>query len=187
MDRFQNKYKIKSNRLRGFDYGTSAGYFVTICTKNKNPYFGHITGTGNGNNETGNGPSLRASKIGEIAIEYWKEIPNHYPFVTLDAFVLMPDHLHGILFLNSEGHTVSQPGTFGIQSMNLGAVIRAFKSSVKRQCNQKQMPFAWQPGYYDHIIRKGKDLMNIRQYIIDNPAKWIYPQQFIHRQGKYFI
>lgn len=207
-EKFQNKYRIPSNRLQGFDYGSDGAYFVTICTKNRLCYFGNIVETGhcpsqsndaeadiypsknesrnpgeadnypsknntdNRQIETGHCPSLRPTKIGQIAIDFWNDIPNHYPFVILDEFVVMPNHIHGILFFNKPDKTDWQPNQFGPQSQNLGAVIRAYKSSVKRYANQNNIEFEWQSRFHDHIIRDVHALNNIRQYIITNPKNW---------------
>lgn len=164
-EKFKNKYRIPSNRLQGFDYGSDGAYFVTICTKNRSCYFGNIV-------ETGNCPFLRPTRIGQIAIDFWNDIPNHYPFVILDEFVVMPNHIHGILFFNKPDKTDWQPNQFGPQSQNLGAVIRAYKSSVKRYANQNNIEFEWQSRFHDHIIRDDHALNNIRQYIITNPENW---------------
>ncbi len=185
MEKFNNKYRIPSARLQGYDYGSNGFYFVTICTKNRIHYFGNIVETGNcpsptntaGINpshvvDTGNCPSLRPTIIGETAINYWTEIPKHYPFVELDEFVVMPNHIHGILFFNKPITTDWQPNKFGIQSQNLGAVIRAFKSSTKRYANENNIKFEWQPRFHDNIIRNEKQLNAIRRYIINNPMKW---------------
>lgn len=181
-DKFQNKYRIPTNRLRGYDYGSNGFYFVTICTKNRIPYFGEITAATNSPSqiptrlqnvvETGNCPSLQPTIIGQTAIKFWTEIPKHYPFVQLDEFVVMPNHIHGILFFNCPAKNNWEPNKFAGQSKNLGAVIRAFKSTTKKYANQNNIEFEWQSRYHDRIIRNEKELNAIRQYIIDNPMKW---------------
>ena len=85
-DKFKNKYTIQSSRLQGYDYSQNGMYFVTICAKDKEHFFGEIE------NET-----MNLSDIGKIAKEYWQEISKHFPFVNLDEFVVMPNHLHGII------------------------------------------------------------------------------------------
>ncbi len=168
--RFKNKYRIPTNRLPGYDYGADGWYFVTICTKNRMHYFGEIV-------ETCNCASLRPTATGMIANEYWLQIPQHYPFVQLDAFVIMPDHIHGILFFNNHDKTDWKPNKFGAQSRNLGAVIRGFKSSLKRNTNQNNIDFAWQPRFHDRIIRSQEELDAVRNYIAQNPVKWIAGKQ----------
>jgi putative transposase len=165
--KFNNTYRIPTSRLPGYDYGADGWYFVTICTKNRLHYFGEIVV------ETRNCASLQPTATGLIANEYWLQIPQHYPFVQLDAFVVMPDHIHGILFFNNPNKTEWKPNEFGPQSGNLAAVIRAFKSSVKRFTNQKNIAFAWQRLYHDRIIRDQAELDAVRNYISQNPAKWV--------------
>ena len=168
MDKFNNKYRIPTTRLPGYDYGAHGAYYVTICCKNRFHYFGEIVV----DVETGNCPSLHPTTIGRIATEYWIQIPQHFPFVELDKFIVMPNHIHGILFFNKPDKQNWVPNQFGVQSQNLGAVIRSFKSSVKRYANNNQIEFAWQSRFYDHIIRDEKSLNNIRAYIENNPIGW---------------
>jgi REP element-mobilizing transposase RayT len=181
-DKYQNKYRIPTNRLQGYDYGANGCYFVTICTKNRIHYFGEIVNKTNvktdnypsietGNVETDNYPSLRATEIGKIAEKFWLEIPNHFPFVDLDQYVIMPNHIHGILIFNKSVESW-QPNKFGRQSQNLGSVIRGFKSSLKRYANENNIDFAWQERFHDRIIRDIKGLDNVRTYIFNNPANW---------------
>ena len=85
-EKFQNKYRIPSARLPSWDYGWNAAYYVTICTGRRVACFGKI--------ENG---QMALSVIGKMADQYWREIPNHFPFVILDAYVIMPNHVHGII------------------------------------------------------------------------------------------
>jgi len=169
--------------LQGYDYGSTGCYFVTICTKNREHYFGEIVNKTN-HVETDNYPSLRATEIGEIAKKFWLDIPNHFPFVILDQYVIMPNHIHGILIFNknvvvetdnypSLQCTSWQPNKFGRQSQNLGSVIRGFKSSLKRYANENKIDFAWQERFHDRIICDNDGLNNVRKYIFYNPQNWI--------------
>ena len=92
--KFKNKYRIKSTRLRGYHYRQPGYYFLTICTKNRINYFGQIIND-----------RMKLSLIGRITHRYWHKIPNHFPLVTLDAFVIMPNHLHGIIIINKPINT----------------------------------------------------------------------------------
>jgi len=183
IEKFQNKYRIPTNRFQGYDYGAHGLYFVTICTKDKIHYFGEITvetcdctsqnnETRNSRDETRNCASLRTTAIGQIAIDFWKDIPKHYPFVALDEFIVMPNHIHGILFFNRPDKTDWNENKFGIQSRNLAAIIRAYKSSVKRYANQNGIEFEWQSRFHDRIIRDREEWSAIKEYIINNPEKW---------------
>lgn len=214
MDKFKNKYRIPTNRLKGYDYGAHGLYFVTICTKEKIHYFGTIVEThdyasqnnksnslnnckSNTNNsepnnhkqieldnykqiepdnhkqiEPDNYLALRETEIGKIAREFWLQIPQHFPFVELDEFIVMPNHVHGILFFNKPNQSDWNPNTFGKQSQNLASVIRAYKASVKRFANQNNIEFEWQSRYHDRIIRDFNEFSNIQEYISNNPQKW---------------
>jgi REP element-mobilizing transposase RayT len=198
MTLFKNKYRIEPARLIGFDYGSNAAYFITICTKNRINYFGKIVETDNhpSYNETHNSASLQNTPIAKIAEQFWNEIPKHYPFVILDEFIIMPNHIHGILIINKEDvkmdnrssdfvkthncvethNCASLPewneNKFGPQSQNIPAIIRSFKSSVKRFANENQIEFEWQPRYYDRIIRDEEEMQRIRIYINQNIENW---------------
>jgi putative transposase len=139
---FENKYRgtfrVSSARMPGYNYGSDGDYFVTICSKMRNPYFGQIR-------ITEGMPQMHLSRIGEVATEYWKEIPRHFPFVVLDEFVVMPDHLHGILEINKKKkYDFSICNKFGPQSANLGSIIRGYKAAVKTFAVKNQIEFAWQ-------------------------------------------
>ena len=152
-----------------WDYRSPGFYFVTICTKNHDCYFGDIMCDA----RTQNFASLRASVIGDVAAKFWHEIPTHFPFVSLDEFVLMPNHLHGVLKFNTTIEGDLQMNAFGPQSKNLASVIRGYKSAVKKFATINNIPFEWQPRYYDHVIRNFKRLNTIRSYISRNPINWI--------------
>ncbi|MBB6611046.1 hypothetical protein H7F15_08360 [Pontibacter sp. Tf4] len=170
MDKFRNSYRIPSTRLANWDYSSHGLYFVTICTKDKQHYFGDITQVIQ--QEPQEIASLRKTDIGNIAHKLWEEIPVHFPFVQLDEFIVMPNHMHGILFLNRPEYEQWQPNRFGPQSRNLASVIRGYKVAVKKYATINQIEFGWQSRYYDRVIRSEKELCNIRNYIFNNPANW---------------
>ena len=142
----------KSPRLQGYDYAQSGAYFVTICTHQRQNIFGDII----------NG-TMVLSDLGQIASLRWESIPQHYPDLELDAFVIMPNHIHGIVcIMDGKFHTV------------LGRVINAYKGAVTAQIRQQSASdmVIWQSRYHDHIIRNEIDLNRIREYISHNPSKW---------------
>lgn len=96
-DQYNNRYRINSTRLTDWDYGSNACYFVTICTGNRQPYFGEII---QADTLADGFASLQATHLGVLASQYWTDIPLHFPFVALDEYVVMPDHVHGILLFN---------------------------------------------------------------------------------------
>ena len=171
---FKNKYRIPSTRLTGWDYSRNGYYFVTMCVKNRESVFGRF--------EHG---EMILSDMGNIAEQCWRGIPVHFPFVKLDEFVIMPNHVHGIIIIDNNvetqnlaslpRHASSRHGktnNFGPQSKNLSSIIRGFKIGVKKWANINHIHFEWQSRFYDRIIRDEKELLNIRNYIINNPVQW---------------
>ena len=170
--KFRNKYRIGSKRLKDYDYSTPGKYFITICTLNRETYFG---------NEN------QLSEIGCIARQEWLKTPEIRSDMNLklDEFVIMPDHFHAILIIgendnNCRGcrnvmHHVSTKmhhvSTFKSPHKNLGSVIRGFKSAVTTFARKNKLDFGWQPRYYDHIIRNDAELKRIRKYIKNNRVK----------------
>ena len=174
-DRYKQRYRISSARLQGYDYGQNGAYFVTICTKDRIHYFGEIIGSCV---ETQNLASLQPTHIGQIANEYWQKIPEHFPFVILDEFQIMPNHVHGIIVIDSkETQNIAslQEGyknKFGPQSGNLSSVIRGYKAAIKSFVTTNHCEFGWQPRFHDRIIRNDDEMNRIRKYIIENPDNW---------------
>lgn len=175
-EKYKNRYRIKSIRLEYYNYADDGWYFITICAKNRENHFGNIV----------NG-KIKLSNIGELAKnELWRTEKMRFN-IKLDEWVIMPNHLHAIIVIKNPGPVETQcigpvetqciaslpyKNKFGPQKNNLSSVIRGFKMSVKTLCNKNNFDFAWQPRFYDHIIRNEKSLMKIRQYIINNPLKW---------------
>ncbi len=158
-----NKHHRRSIRLKGFDYTREAAYFVTICIQNGTCLFGEIV----------NG-QMRLNDAGRVAQMMWKAIPTHFPHVETDAWVVMPNHVHGIIITVGATHA-SPPRQSGPPKGSLGAIVGSYKSAVSRQINQLHgTPGAlvWQRNYYEHIIRNNTGLNRIRKYIAGNPAHW---------------
>lgn len=163
--KFDGRYRIDPARLTNYDYGSNGAYFVTVCTQNKECHFGEID---NVNGEL----VIQPTVIGQRVIEGWLSIPTFSPFVQLDAFQLMPNHLHGVLFIDKPDYSDWQPNVFGPQRQNLASVMRGFKSGVTAYATTNQITFCWQTRYHDRVIRNDNELDRIRQYIYNNPAKW---------------
>ena len=182
MTRFRQRYKVESARLSGWDYSAAGWYFVTLCTWQRVCFFGDMV------NE-----KMKLSAIGEIASRSWEDIPRHFSNVNLDAFVLMPNHLHGIVVIeDTRGNvtprrdvacnvsTEERPRNASTMMArisprpgSLSVVVRSYKAAVSRFCHLNgDSSFAWQPRFYDHIIRDEQSLYDIREYIINNPTKW---------------
>jgi putative transposase len=136
----------RSIRLRGYDYSQAGAYFITVCTHNREL-------------------SLENEPMREAVCLAWHVLPLRFPCVALDEFVIMPNHVHGILVL--KGAASSAP--------TLGHVIRAFKSISAIEANRASgrvgQPL-WQRNYYEHVIRDEDELNAVRQYVRENPLKW---------------
>ncbi|GAA3964211.1 transposase [Mucilaginibacter dorajii] len=167
-DKFQNKYRTDSPRLSGWDYGSHGLYFITICTKPRLPYFGEVIIP-----EDPDNAFIKHSDIGKATHEHWLRIPEFHPYVQLDDFVIMPDHVHGILFFNKPDKTNWEPNKFGPQRNNLASVLRGYKGSLTKYSILNNIEFGWQPRYYDRVIRDQKEYNNIREYISQNPRNWL--------------
>lgn len=179
---FKNKYRIDSSRLKNWDYGSQGLYFVTICTKDRGNYFGEIeehlqetqyAAETQNIAETQNVASLRRTEIGNVAHNNWLDIPKHFQFVELDEFVVMPNHIHGVIFINKPDKEKWEPNRFGPQSQNLASIIRGYKAAVKAYATINNIEFSWQPRYHDRVIRNQKEYLNIREYIFNNPQQWL--------------
>ncbi len=154
----------KPNRLREYDYSLAGWYYVTICTKNHKEYFGKIE------NE-----DMILNDIGKTTDECWRDIPKHYKETELDEYIIMPNHIHGIIIINEQkGLTnVGQRHASALQQHVLGNMIGSFKSAVSKDAHLHDLKlFKWQDSFYDRIIRNENELYNIRKYINQNPLKW---------------
>ncbi len=164
----------KALRLQGYDYSSKGAYFVTICTHGRVDYFGEIRNGIMGLNE-----------LGCAAQECWQAIPRHFPDAILDEFVVMPNHVHGVLFIEGPGHGAGPQNfaalqnrnkpyknKFGPQSKNLASIIRGYKVGVTRYARENGLEFSWQYRFHDRIVRNEQELDRIRRYIQNNPLKW---------------
>ena len=137
--------KRKSPRLKHFDYSLPYWYFITVCTSEKACIFG---------------APATPSAFGVIARDAFYEIPKHFPRVTVDKFVVMPNHIHAIIAVN-------QAGT------ELPLVVGQYKAFVTKQIHLIDPAIkVWQTSFYDHVIRNQADYLRIWQYIDTNPLKW---------------
>ncbi len=195
-EKFKNKYRIPSARLQSWDYGNNGSYFITICTKNREHFFGEIL------NE-----EMHLNEIGKMADKYWKEIPIHFPFIELGNYVVMPNHVHGILIIDKnridqtscrdkacdrnkaivsrdKASLVSTTTTHESNKTNgqmryqnqgkktISSVTGSFKSVVTKNAHLINSDFAWQPRFHDHLIRDAESFERIQIYIKNNPKNW---------------
>lgn len=179
MEKYNNKFRIESTRLQTWDYRNAGTYSITICTQNREHYFGEIFND-----------KMQLSSVGVIANILWHEIINHSNNVALDEFVVMPNHIHGILVLNDDKNDIGGRDVacnvstetsemknefmskISPKSGSVGRIIGSFKSAVTKHAHRLGFDFAWQPRFYDHIIRNKKSLQKIQDYIINNPQNW---------------
>ena len=174
-NKFRGKYKIESTRLKHWDYSSNGTYFITICTKNRERFLGEIVGG-----------EMQLSEIGKIVQKYWLEIPDHFSFIVLDNFIIMPNHVHGIVVIDNANNVETRQclvSTSGMKTINrfqnqgkhtISSIIGAYKSICTKTINkiQNKIFFGWQSSFYDHIIRSENELSRIREYIVNNPIKW---------------
>jgi len=160
------KPKRKLNRLREYNYDLEGYYFITICTQGKREYFGEVI-----NQE------MILNKYGEIAQKFWREIPKHYKNIAIDKFVIMPNHIHGIIIITKSVGTEQCSVPTAGNKKNYGLlskVVKSFKDVTIKQIHQQfnDYQFQWQRSFYDHIICDDEGLYNIREYIMNNPLMW---------------
>jgi REP element-mobilizing transposase RayT len=146
----------RSIRLQHYDYTRSGAYFITICTHRRACLFGTVDAN-----------MVTLSDQGSIAQACWQEIPGHFPTVLLDAFVMMPNHLHGILIMQRDAPSSSD-------LPELSAVIRSFKAATTRRIHESGAApdMVWQRNFYEQVIRSRTHLERSRRYINENPARW---------------
>jgi len=167
----EENYHRRTIRLQDYDYSLEGAYYITICVQNRSCLFGDIA------NEI-----VIPNDAGNMVQKMWDELPLYYPGIALDAFILMPNHVHGIIVLTGETGQARGPApTF----ISLPDVMQRFKSITtakyrKGVTENGWAPFEgklWQRNYYEHIIRSEKALNSIREYIFANPAKWAYDKE----------
>ena len=185
--KFQNKYRISSIRAQWWDYGWNGAYFITICTQNREHYFGEIQND-----------KMVLSEVGIIADILWHQIPIHHKNVELGDFVVMPNHIHGILIIDKKlnnanivetgrvetGHALSlpppetfqKPGSNRFQNIGkntISSIVGSYKSAVTKHANRLGYPHQWQKLFYDNIIRDNNQYQRISDYIVSNPENWV--------------
>ncbi|MBN2595517.1 MAG: hypothetical protein JXR82_01890 [Marinifilaceae bacterium] len=186
MKKFQNKYRIPPARALWWNYSNEGSYFVTICTYKKQLFFGSITDQ-----------KMELSEIGKLAHQFWCGIPDHFPFAKLHAFVVMPNHVHGIIEIFNSEETLHATSVYNglhatsVQDVrnesdsknekmaaispkkgSLASILRSYKSAVTKEARKTDPDFEWQERFHDHIIRDDQEYHRIENYINNNPRKW---------------
>ena len=176
MDKYKNKYRISSARLLNWDYTNNGAYFITICTKNRKHFYGEIVAN-----------EMILNEIGITVQKFWLSIPIHFPFVELGNFVVMPNHMHGILVIENRPVESLNPKVYDRRNSvipkqkneqmsrispkpgSISTIIRSYKSVVTTNAHLIDINFHWQTLFHDHIIRNSKSFETIQNYIADNP------------------
>lgn len=179
-------HRRRSLRLQGYDYAQAGAYFVTICTHNRKCLFGEVVNGG-----------MRLNDAGYLAAIMWSSLSERFRETELDMFVVMPNHLHGIIVLSDdispaqiqgghEGRPYATEGAVTARAVpTIGDIIGAFKSlftlqfieGVKNKRWERFDRRVWQRNYYEHVIRDEKDLDRVRRYIDENPLRWEFDQE----------
>lgn len=158
MGLYKNKYRTDTTRLKCWDYTTPWWCYVTICTKRHKEWFGEVSHS-----------KMILNSHGKRTEKYWKDITNHYTICELDYYVIMPNHIHGIIIIDPDIETGHAPSLLH----SLGNIVGSFKSAVTRFAHRNGYEkFNWQPRFYDRTIRNDRELYQIRKYIEQNPMKW---------------
>ncbi len=170
MDKFQNKYRVQSARLQNWDYGWNAAYFVTICTANRKFFFGDIVDR-----------EMKLSAIGELANEFLLKIPEHFPFVKLGAYVVMPNHVHGIIIIDkpddgrynekNDKRNTGQQVQRNIQTPNFVETPK-LGVSIPRQSKTAAASRKWKPATLGSIINQYKRTCTIESRKIHAGFAW---------------
>ena len=157
----------RSIRMRGYDYSQPGSYYVTLCTEGKEHLFGQIVEG-----------EMHRNECGDCVARCWQWLAKQYPYIDLDEWIVMPNHLHGIINI-----TDSRGGsrTALTKRKTLGSLVGAFKTVSTEDINQLRgtpTRTLWQRDFYDHIIRNEDELNKIREYIRTNPLQWASDPDF---------
>ena len=154
------------NRLGNYDYSRCGSYFITICTANRKEVLSKIiVGTG-----VPDCPQIELLEFGKIAEKYIKQLNNYYDNISVDKYIIMPDHIHLILTIDDDAYIEKSEST---KIDNSNSIIARFVGTFKRYCNKEYKNNIWQARYYDHVIRNQKDYNDTCEYIDANPVNWI--------------
>ena len=168
--------KRKTPRYQSFDYNSVGVYFITICTQNRRCILSRIVGTG-----VLDCPQTKLSEFGKIADKYIKQLDSFYDYLSVESYVIMPNHIHLLLwikeskFKNDDGQS-GTPVPTNVEKSN--SRCSQFVSTFKRFCNKEYGENIWQPRFYDHIIRNREDYEKHMKYIYENPMRWYYDELY---------
>ena len=178
--------------MHGVDYSDPGGYFLTICAAGRKHIFGRI-----------NGDRLVLSPLGNIVRKCWFQLPEHFPQASLNEFVVMPNHLHGIIALTLGTRRVPAPvgARYIVPSSenahmperfqkpvegSIPTIVRVFKAAVTREARASLgwKDEIWQRNYFERVLRDGKDYANASRYVLENPMRWKWDRENAGREAK---
>jgi REP element-mobilizing transposase RayT len=178
-------HRRRSIRLKAHNYSSAGSYYVTVCAQNRECMFGKIVDT-----------EMKLNDVGWMVQGVWDELPGHYPGVRTDSFVIIPNHIHGIIVLTGstqrrgesrirprEGDHKDRP--YGTLAGTIGRVMQGFKSITTRKYIRGIMEYGWPPfqkrlwqrNYFERVIRDEAEMNRVREYIIGNPARWLEDEE----------
>jgi putative transposase len=172
------KHRRRSIRLKGYDYSQAGAYFVTICAEHRECLFGEIADA-----------QMQLNEYGQIVADCWNNLPQRFPNIDLDEFVMMPNHMHGITVITDDNGGAIHVGAIHElplrelpeqdrgqrRKMLLPKIVGYFKMNTAKRINLirgTQGTSVWQRNYYEHIVRNERELERIRTYIVGNPSMW---------------
>jgi len=189
MDPRPPKNRRRSIRLKDYNYSQEGAYFITVCTRNRENLFGNVTEG-----------QMQLNGYGKVVNDFWGNIPLHFPSVDTDAFVVMPNHVHGIILINDAcrggatppmGNGMVSPSggevTSPLRKISLGQIVAFYKYQTAKLVNQiRNTPgvTVWQRNYHDHIVHDDEHLNKIREYVFQNPLKWDLDDENPNKQGR---
>ena len=169
MDNEKELPKRKGLRLKDFDYSTPGAYFITLCTEGRRQILSRIVGV----DVLGDPKNAELLPYGIVADKYIKQMNEFYENITVDQYVIMPNHIHFLLFVRENGSPRTSTPT------KQTSFVSHFVSTFKRFCNKEYGENIWQRGFHDHVIRGREDYEEIVKYIYENPIRWYYDELYI--------
>ncbi|MBR2354559.1 MAG: transposase [Clostridia bacterium] len=160
--------KRKPTRLKDFDYNQAGAYFVTVCTEHRENILSVVGG---------DAPQIELLPYGMIVDRCVNQLRNFYEDITVDRYVIMPNHIHVILILSDDGASRTSPPT------RQHSRVSSFVSTFKRFCNKEYGRNIWQTSFHDHIIRDREDYEKHVRYILENPMQWRYDELYCENDG----
>ncbi len=158
----------KTTRLPGVDYNGVGMYFITICTIEKRCILSRVVGTG-----VLDGPQTELTTYGKIADKYIRQLNNFYDHISVESYVIMPNHIHLLLWIKDNGPSGTPVPT--LQNSAVSRFISTFKRFSNKECGDK----LWQSRSYDHVIRNQKDYDEHLRYIHENPLRWMCDELYV--------